>query len=183
MKVFVYQHGGKYLENATSYCWGISAYDGKVYYTDNVEEDAKHFKSKESARSTINSVRKRWVKDGKLLRKDGYKKAIKLLDELNIVEVEVEFPNFLAKYRNKVRFTENKKSYGVTKVKKGRQRQYCKSCGIEMYQIPYLRFGSGPTTICIFCLNEQSQECKILLDNMDAGQRKRIEAARFLERF
>jgi len=123
---------------------------------------------KEDCRSSL----ERDVKD--------YNKRLEFLDQIEVTEVEVEYPSFTVNPMPEYKFSIDG---GFGKANRG--GMFCKCCGIEIKGVGAYKFGkkgSATAKVCLLCMSEKGAQATAELEAMDPELRKHIESERFLNK-
>lgn len=178
---------GFYLINSNGF--PVSWY-GSTKTTDDPTK-AKHYKREGTARGNLKARITERKNALEVAKKNGwasgsngsYERAIKVLESLKVVELDVEKPNCFADNTPEVKFEKNKYRIGFS-TKKSQANLYCRGCGIYFRKIPMLIFGGAtkPARICPLCIQERAHEAQKLLDAMPEDQRTNYEGERFIHR-
>jgi len=201
MKCYVIKSGNTYIANYPRVLQ-YSYWRGVDIRTTIHEDEVKHYRSRSQASGWVKKTLDKLTKDNQKAREDYEKyydprnmyhyrsqnaknryesidKIMRWLENSTVDQIDVEKPSFIKKVAIRwcqYRIHHKTQAQGLMKIDKVTHgRWYCKSCGLQLKNIPFYNlYESTPTRVCIPCLQLRLDNIKSAYESMDEDVRTEI---------
>ena len=143
----------------------------------------KHYKTRGTAQGVIKRCITEYTKYAGGMP-GYYVDALSFFKTLNVIEVEVEHPNYIKQQAHEVTLKWNRRNKGGKKVVQSMGSASCKCCGVYLTGIPHIVFGAAygnKARICVMCLKSSMDEMQKLYDDTDPRIIDNYEKERFIK--